>query len=857
MATPSEHVAHATAVTLLAEGRALQALARALAGADAAEDVVQDAVVASLRSPQSTSRRLGAWFAGTVRNLAQRRRRSDHRRRHHERAAAASAVDDNSDPAAIAAQSELAADVSAAVHALAEPFRTAVVMRFWRGMKPEAIAAELSVPRNTVRSRLQRGLEAVRERLDTKYGTRERWSAPMLLLARVREGSAVAGGGVALWLVGGLMQGKVLVAAAAVVVAVTAVALVWSPSAAGAPANATAVAAAPVAADTAPTDAPARTVVAPTANAPTANMEPAAPSPWLASFLVVDEDDLPVADAEIRVFVGANAASDIFAGRTPDPTAVLRTDRAGCSTATIAPQTAVVIARAERIHSGVVRLDRATSTKEPTKIVLEVPVVVRGRVLRLDGSVGAGARVTTRVGALSTAMRSFPLAPPDAVADEQGHFAVALQRHAGFGLTAELDGQRTFTESVLMHQAEARDVTLVFPGAITLSGSVVAADGKPVTKAYVTAWRDRGASGDEGERLSGETDAAGRFTLQIRHCAHYQVLADAEGHAASDLLGVEVTEARPHVEVRLTLQRFTSIAGIVLHADRSPFRGVRVTASPEAGDTKGGHNVPMQSDRFADVPSVTTGDDGTFTLTVHPGTTWTVRAFPVPESWLIAATQKAVKPGATSLEFVVAPEQLVEGVVRGALVAADGTPLEQYELTLYRQTDAGEFVSSWMGPVLRTSNHFELRGLPIGTTWMLSAQPMKAAVSDARPEPCDLPPARSEPFLAVAQGAELQLRVQAWAELPVRVLDAKGEPARRLLVAMHSRTAGGSYQTGRHVDHEGRVLMAKGTPGMHDLYVSSQDLELLVQQEVTVVSGLNPELTIRLPAKPAAAAAGR
>jgi predicted ArsR family transcriptional regulator len=41
-----------------------------------------------------------------------------------------------------------------------------------------AIAARLGVPRNTVRSRLQRGLARLRERLDAD-GDRAQWAAPL------------------------------------------------------------------------------------------------------------------------------------------------------------------------------------------------------------------------------------------------------------------------------------------------------------------------------------------------------------------------------------------------------------------------------------------------------------------------------------------------------------------------------------------------------------------------------------------------------------------------------------------------------------------------------------------------------
>jgi len=62
-----------------------------------------------------------------------------------------------------------------------------IVLRFWRGLLPEAIAQQLGVPNNTVRSRLQPGLERLGVRLDAEQGDRERWSAPLLAFAGVLD----------------------------------------------------------------------------------------------------------------------------------------------------------------------------------------------------------------------------------------------------------------------------------------------------------------------------------------------------------------------------------------------------------------------------------------------------------------------------------------------------------------------------------------------------------------------------------------------------------------------------------------------------------------------------------------------
>jgi RNA polymerase sigma-70 factor, ECF subfamily len=60
-----------------------------------------------------------------------------------------------------------APEIHRAVGELAEPFRTAVMLRHFSGMSHEQIAAFLSVPEGTVRSRLSRAYAQLRSSLKT------------------------------------------------------------------------------------------------------------------------------------------------------------------------------------------------------------------------------------------------------------------------------------------------------------------------------------------------------------------------------------------------------------------------------------------------------------------------------------------------------------------------------------------------------------------------------------------------------------------------------------------------------------------------------------------------------------------
>ncbi|HZN39731.1 MAG TPA: sigma-70 family RNA polymerase sigma factor [Planctomycetota bacterium] len=230
----------ATEHLLLADAGALRRLAQSLLGPGDADDAVQDAALAALSGEPAARRDLRQWLRGTVRKLAHLRHRAHARRRARE-ARAALAEADLRDPAALALQAELVRDVGAAVHALDEPLRCAILLHFWHGMSAAAIAVRLGLPASTVRSRLRRGLELLRTSLDRRHG-RERWGVVLAASAGSARGNGVAAGLLAGWIAGVLMKAKLLFGAAAVLLlAVAAVTWPWSeqtatPAAGAAPA---------------------------------------------------------------------------------------------------------------------------------------------------------------------------------------------------------------------------------------------------------------------------------------------------------------------------------------------------------------------------------------------------------------------------------------------------------------------------------------------------------------------------------------------------------------------------------------------------------------------------------------------
>ncbi len=145
---------------------------------DRAEDLFQDTMVASMRDQASPRGALRPWLAQIARRLAWRSSRTDQRKARREGIAASSKTEPSA--ADTAERLEWHHGVITAVRDLEEPYRTAVLLRFFEDLPPREIAIRTSTPVETVKTRLKRGLAALRARLDTQYGNRKTWVGALL-----------------------------------------------------------------------------------------------------------------------------------------------------------------------------------------------------------------------------------------------------------------------------------------------------------------------------------------------------------------------------------------------------------------------------------------------------------------------------------------------------------------------------------------------------------------------------------------------------------------------------------------------------------------------------------------------------
>lgn len=163
---------------LLSHAGGLRALALQLLGdAHAAEDVLQDTFVRALSSPPRDPERLGGWLAQVARGLALNRRRNEAHRSERERRYAreqasqhAGGEGDSRDYDG-ARRGEVLRALVEEVLALDEPYKSALLMRYFEGATPTQIAERTRTPLATIASRLARGQAELRARLERRLKT--------------------------------------------------------------------------------------------------------------------------------------------------------------------------------------------------------------------------------------------------------------------------------------------------------------------------------------------------------------------------------------------------------------------------------------------------------------------------------------------------------------------------------------------------------------------------------------------------------------------------------------------------------------------------------------------------------------
>ncbi|MBI3845771.1 MAG: sigma-70 family RNA polymerase sigma factor [Planctomycetes bacterium] len=169
---------------LLSQLAWVQNLARTLVSdPNLADDLVQETWVAVLKHPPAADRSPRGWLATVVRNFARESRRSTRRRQRREQATARPESIDST--INVVAKASAHQELVETLLSLEEPYRSTLLLRFFDDLPPRKIAQQLGIPVATVKTRLARGLDQLRGRLDEGHGgDRHAWVLAILPLAR-------------------------------------------------------------------------------------------------------------------------------------------------------------------------------------------------------------------------------------------------------------------------------------------------------------------------------------------------------------------------------------------------------------------------------------------------------------------------------------------------------------------------------------------------------------------------------------------------------------------------------------------------------------------------------------------------
>lgn len=660
----------------------VRALARRLANDDAsADDVEQATWLAALRHRPAEGVPARSWLATIVRNFARQERRASSQRGDHEaRGARAEALPSSSD---VVERADVSRRLADAVMRLDEPYRTAILLRFFDDLPPREIARRTGQPIATVRTHLARGLERLRASLDREHGgNRAAWISALAPLCWRPSDSAT------LKLLATTLVNTKLVAAA-VVVSLFAVGVWWVTRDSAAPLAPVAEAAAAHAPSEPSAGEPASNVeadderaavaatpaAAPATTPPESAVEPAVASravrgrvldalgnPAAAVRLIARGEDAGGSKSELQLtsdvrgdFELADALdAGVIACADPRLSTVMKAHfRAG------ADQTPPIVVIAPRLDFAGRVVDEAGAALENADVVLELPADFRARFKDvLD--------------------RSETLAWT-AVSAADGTFALDdVPQIEGARLRARLDNFESHERPEAQHSDLALEIVLARPAATDgmLRGIVVEPSGRAAGGARVALGLD-----------SVKTAADGLFAFNLEQTL---ALAASEGFDATELVALQpgflparftppLADGKPawpsYVTLRLGGEPL-AIAGRVIDHAGDPLAGVLVYVADAtlfgAVDGRPAMVEGLLARGEGMWSYVETDEIGRFEVVGLLEREYVVRAHD-PKT-LLRVDAKAVPAGARDVEMRLPTDKLYPRVA-GRVVSHGGTPI--------------------------------------------------------------------------------------------------------------------------------------------------------------------------------------
>jgi len=538
---------------LLQHSAWLRRLAASLVGDAAADDLVQETWIAAMRSPPDGERPLRPWLSTVLRNLARMTWRSSESRSRRE--AESDVPEPTPSPEDVVARAQTQHRLVELVLAMAEPYRSTLLLRYFEGLEPSEIARQQDVPAGTVRWRLKEALARLRAQLDqASAGNRRAW---MLTLAPLAKGALVA-----------KTSSKLLVIVVLLLMLLAAVgAGAWKLHRAAAGTNARA--ARTLAAGGTPGHAQRSSSSGDGRNADgdlaVFAPEPGAPARRVAGRVM--HGDAPVAGALVRL-------TSTYASLGNGPQLSATTDAKGhFDFGSQAARTLQVVASAPGLTSAGVTVSLGDPTVKPAPDQLELrlrgcELALTGRITDAAGGPITGARLRRFDDLVASQLAG------EATSDTDGRYTLCVTGGL-FGLIVEADGYGAMHLVLLVQQGhEGRDFVLTPEAVVT--GRVVTEAGAPVGGAVVAVEPSEGARERSAARYAA-SDAAGRFRLVGIAPGKHRLNAVASGLSTSDGMQLELRAAETR-DVEVVVKTRTRVSGVVLSGGR-PVAGAHVGAS--------------------------------------------------------------------------------------------------------------------------------------------------------------------------------------------------------------------------------------------------------------------------------------
>ncbi len=774
----------------------LRSLAIHLVGPDQADDLVQDAWVRALERPPRKQTSLRNWLARVLTTLSLNLRRSEARRKWRERSVAGSqAIEAPDETAAVLDVQE---QVMQAVQALREPYRTAVVLRYFEGMTTNQIAQRLKVPPSTAGNRVARGRHALRQNLEARHGKGWRDASIALLMPSGASIFPPTANLIGLETLVMTMKGKLILAATALAV-ITGIFL-WPES--SLPLSQTT--------ESELSQAVARSDDRPVAEGPSVFREevtdedselyPHWTTPPDREFdlhgLVLGPDSQPFAGAQVVVFRPAKQgvstldlewnAITVEIGSTlsnEDGEFRLRVDRGSRYDLDVSSGglQAPLFKGSQAGDRVVIRLEPGASI-EGVVTDAETGDPVEGAPVTLFRPGGVGRRFQTQT-------------------DHAGHYLVA-------GLTSgkwylELNPQRLkppdwVTLKVVLGEHLVRDFELS-RGFSTHGRIIDAKTRKPIEGAEV--------SNNWVFRRVTKTDADGRYELSglASIFGKFMVHARAEGYGG---ITKNRKQENPDTETNFALLSANTVVGTVRHENGEPANGVYVAAVASSFDTDGNQQADWQSSR--------SGADGRFEIrNVRPDLNHALRVMKQGHGSLIYEFPLLEHPqGRIDLGVIIIPPS---GWISGTVIDESGAGVARLELELTGwNEDRGRFrkprdkeLDSYLSILkMRTDDlgRFRFNDLAKGTYTLKITRAGRQQIGPR------------QIAVATGQGTEnIEILIPVSGVIAGAVLGPDGAPFPQANVSLRSELGSEASSTWVAVDEIGRFRFEGVTPGTYQI----------------------------------------